>query len=145
MGETHLVLLSMTRWLKSHSLLAVCALALFGILPSFFVSYTQPKVTGRISGGFQAPTSTDNQGRRHVLKGNSAEPRGKDLYELTEPRVTSYDAQDAPEMFIESPRCFYATKQNYASSEARLSVRTADGKFSIEGVGWRWSPEAANL
>ena len=129
--------------LKLCSILAICVLALIARPP--LIAHAQPKVSGRITGGFQAPTSTDTKGRRHVLKGNSAEPRGKDLYELTDPRVTSYDAQDAPEMFIESPRCFYEMKQNFAYSDATLSVRTADGKFSIEGLGWRWNPEAADL
>lgn len=105
----------------------------------------QPKVSGRISGGFQAPTSMDDRGRRHVLKGASADPRGNNVYELTEPRVTSLNADDSPEMFIEAPRCFYDMKANLASSDTTLSVRTADGRFSISGVGWRWDPAAANL
>ena len=135
----------MKGWIKSNLGLSTgaCVLALVAFVVVRVEG--QPKISGRISEGFQAPTSTDDQGRRHVLKGNTAEPRGKDLYELTEPRVISYNAQDAPEMFIESPRCFYEMKQNFAYSDATLSVRTADGKFGIEGVGWRWSPEAGSL
>ena len=105
----------------------------------------QPKVSGKISGGFQAPTSTDERGRRHVLKGTTAEPRGDNLYELTDPRVTSFNADDTPEMFIEAPRCFYHMRQNAAFSDSSLSVRTADGRFAIEGVGWNWNPESAAL
>jgi lipopolysaccharide export system protein LptA len=105
----------------------------------------QPKIAGKISGGFQAPTSTDEKGRRHVLKGTSAEPRGANLYELTDPRVTSFNADDTPEMFIEAPRCFYQMRANNAYSDSSLSVRTADGRFAIEGVGWRWDPSAAEL
>lgn len=107
--------------------------------------HAQPKVSGKISGGFQAPTSTDERGRRHVLKGTTAEPRGDNLYELTDPRVTSFNADDTPEMFIEAPRCFYHMRQNSAYSDSSLSVRTADGRFSIQGVGWRWEPESAEL
>lgn len=105
----------------------------------------QPKISGKISGGFQAPTSTDDRGRRHVLKGDTAEPRGDNLYELTEPRVISYNEDDSAEMFIEAPRCFYHLRENSAYSDSSLSVRTADGRFSIQGVGWNWSPEAAVL
>ncbi len=123
---------------RTQACVVVLALAMLSV-------HAQPRVSGRITGGFQAPTSTDGQGRRHVLKGSSAEPRGKDLYELTEPRVTSFDAQDAPEMFIEAPRCFYEMKENFAYSDTNLSVRTADGKFGIQGTGWRWNPEAGNL
>jgi lipopolysaccharide transport protein LptA len=127
-----------------HLNLRICAGAL-AVAVFVLTAHGQPRISGRISEGFQAPTSMDDQGRRHVLKGNTAEPRGKDLYELTEPRVISYNAQDEPEMFIESARCFYEMKQNFAYSDATLSVRTGDGKFGIEGVGWRWNPEAGNL
>lgn len=121
-------------------------LILIGFLvASLCIAHAQPKVSGRISGGFQAPTSTDDQGRRHVLKGSTAEPRGPSLYELTDPRVTSFNAEDAAEMFIEAPRCFYNMKENVAFSDASLSVRTADGRFSIQGVGWGWDPASANL
>ena len=106
---------------------------------------SQPKVSGKISGGFQAPTSTDERGRRHVLKGSTAEPRGENIYELTDPRVTSFNADDSAEMFIEAPRCFYHLRQNSAYSDSSLSVRTADGRFAIQGVGWRWEPNAAEL
>ena len=109
------------------------------------VVYPQPKIAGKITGGFQAPTSTDEKGRRHVLKGTSAEPRGANLYELTDPRVTSFNADDTPEMFIEAPRCFYEMRANNAYSDSSLSVRTADGRFSIQGVGWKWEPKAAEL
>ena len=123
-------------------------IALFQLLLLCYVaapSGAQPKVSGKISGGFQAPTSTDERGRRHVLKGNTAEPRGDNLYELTEPRVTSFNADDTPEMFIEAPRCFYQMRGNDAYSDSTLSVRTADGRFAIEGLGWRWQPDSAEL
>ena len=109
------------------------------------IAYAQPKISGKISGGFQAPTSTDERGRRHVLKGETAEPRGDNVYELTQPRVTSFNADDSPEMYIEAPRCFYHLRQNSAYSDSGLSVRTADGRFAIQGVGWNWNPESAVL
>jgi lipopolysaccharide transport protein LptA len=130
----------MNRAITSVKLLWLC---MFAVL-TFWV-HAQPKIAGKISGGFQAPTSTDEKGRRHVLKGTSAEPRGPNLYELTDPRVTSFNADDSPEMFIEAPRCFYQMRANNAYSDSSLSVRTADGRFSIQGVGWKWEPSAAEL
>src|SRR5262249_46036672 len=98
----------------------------------------QPTLSGKVSGGFKAPSSTDAEGRRHVIQGSSMEPRGKDLLELTQPRVTRYNADDSADMFIESASCFYQTRQGLAYSSTNLVVRTADGRFSIEGVGWNW-------
>ncbi len=100
--------------------------------------FAQPTLSGKVSGGFKAPSSTDADGRRHVIKGESMEPRGKDLLELTQPRVTRYNADDSEDMFIESASCFYQTKQGLAYSPTNLTVRTADRRFSIEGVGWNW-------
>jgi len=105
----------------------------------------QPNLTGKISGGFQAPTSTDGQGRRHVLKGSDATPRGKNIYELTEPRVTSFKADDTEDMRIESPRCLYDMKSGLATSDAALSVRATSGGFEIGGTGWRWDASGADL
>jgi len=98
----------------------------------------QPAISGRVSGGFQAPSNTDSDGRRHVVKGKDMESRGNNLLELTEPRVTRYNPDDTPDMFIESARCFYQTKAGTAYSPANLAVRTADSRFSIEGTGWHW-------
>jgi lipopolysaccharide transport protein LptA len=130
---------------KSRSPLVWIWIVLIVFLVAVQAAHAQPKISGKISGGFQAPTSTDDRGRRHVLKGETAEPRGGNLYEMTEPRVISYNADDTPEMFIEAPRCFYHTHQNLAYSDSSLSVRTADGRFAIEGVGWKWEPESADL
>jgi len=66
------------------------------------------------------------------------EPRGKDLFELTQPRVTRYNADDSTNMFIESASCFYQTRQSLAYSATNLTVRTADRRFSLEGLGWSW-------
>src|SRR5262245_10389271 len=65
----------------------------------------QLPISGKITGGFQAPTSTDPQGRRHLLKGTNAVPRGNNTFEITQPRVTSFNADDTPDMFIESQSC----------------------------------------
>jgi lipopolysaccharide export system protein LptA len=116
---------------------AALRIAVFAVTVATSV-FAQPTLSGRVSGGFKAPSSTDAEGRRHVIKGSSMEPRGKDLLELTQPRVTRYNADDSEDMFMESAKCFYQTKQGLAYSPTNLTVRTADGRFSIEGLGWNW-------
>lgn len=98
----------------------------------------QPSLSGKVSGGFTAPTRTDSGGRRHLVRGNSAESRGGGVLELTDPRVTRYNPDNTADMFIESGQCTYNTKAGLAFSSTNLVVRTADGRFSIEGIGWRW-------
>ncbi len=101
-------------------------------------SPAQPTLSGKVSGGFQAPSSTDSGGRRHVIKGKDMESRGKDLLALTEPHVTRYNPDDTADMYIDSPDCLYQSKAGIAYSATNLVVRTADSRFAIEGVGWNW-------
>jgi lipopolysaccharide export system protein LptA len=109
------------------------------------VSAQTPPIQGKISGGFQAPSTVDSKGRRSVVKGTDATPQGNNIYLITDPRVTSYIPDDTPEMFISAPRCLLDLKSNLAWSDAGLSVKTADGKFLLEGTGWRWDPNASEL
>lgn len=98
----------------------------------------QPTLTGKVSGGFTAPSNTDADGRRHVVKGKDMEQRGNNLLELTEPRVTRYNPDDSPDMVIESSSCFYQTKSGVAYSATNLVVKTTDSRYQIEGLGWKW-------
>jgi lipopolysaccharide export system protein LptA len=128
MGETGGIFYTM-RTCAAFALLAlVIAISLRG----------QPTFSGKVSGGFQAPTSTDSDGRRHVVRGQEVESRGNGVLDLTQPRVTRYNADDSEDMFIESARCIYDTKVGVAYSTTNLSVRTADSRFAIQGVGWKW-------
>lgn len=110
------------------------------------LSFAQsPPIQGKISGGFQAPSTVDPDGRRSVVKGTDATPQGDNIYLITEPRVTSYNPDDSPEMFISAGRCLLDLKSNLAWSDSKLSVKTADGRFALEGSGWRWDPRSSQL
>jgi lipopolysaccharide export system protein LptA len=134
--------LSRRRRLRESSLIAVVVFLVLGV-PC--LRSAQPAISGKVSGGFQAPTSTDAQGRRSVLKGESMEQRGNDIVEITKPRVVNYNADDTPDMYIDAPRGSYDTKSSVAWGDSTLTVRTADERFSIEGVGWRWVPSGSLL
>src|SRR5262245_18937465 len=106
-AERHSAAVPLQRW----NLRAVwCLASLVLLCARLRDSFEQPAFSGKVSGGFQAPTSTDTEGRRHVVRGKDMESRGNNLLELTEPRVTRYNPDDTPDMFIESARCFYNTK-----------------------------------
>lgn len=131
----------------SSTLIRLCACVAVAVETFGVTAFAaaQPGLSGKVSGGFQAPTSTDSQGRRNVLKGQEARPVGDNVMEITQPRVTSFNADDTPDMYIESPRCRYDMRGNSASSDSTLSVRTADGRFSIQGSGWLWQPSGSQL
>ena len=109
------------------------------------VAAPAPPLQGKITGGFQAPTTVDQQGRRSVVKGMDATPQGNNTFLITQPKVTSFSATDEPEMFIDAERCLLDLRSNVAQSESKLSVRTADGRFSLQGSGWLWDPRSSYL
>lgn len=127
-------MISRLQIVASASALAACLLA----APA-------PPMQGKISGGFQAPSTVDDKGRRSVVKGTDATPQGNNVYVITEPRVTSYNPDDTPDMFIEAPKCTLDLKSNVAWSDSALSMRTADGRFALSGTGWQWDPQTSNL
>jgi lipopolysaccharide export system protein LptA len=108
-------------------------------------AHAQPAISGKVSGGFQAPASRDNEGRRHVLKGSDAKPIGNKIFEITAPRVTSFRPDNTLDMVIEAPICQFDSNSNIASSDSDLSFKTTDGRFSIQGAGWLWDPSQSHL
>ena len=108
-------------------------------------AWAQQSVPGKVSGGFQVPATRDNEGRRSVLKGSGGQPLGGGKFEITDARLTSFKADDTRDMIIEAPHCIFETARNIAHSDSEISVQTADGRFSIRGVGWRWDSKTSQL
>lgn len=118
---------------------------LLGCIGGNSMAAPAPPMQGKISGGFQAPSTVDDKGRRSVVKGTDATPLGNNVYLITEPRVTSYNPDDSPDMFITAPKCTLDLNSNVAWSESDLSMRTADDRFALSGTGWQWDPQTSNL
>jgi lipopolysaccharide export system protein LptA len=98
----------------------------------------QVNVTGR-GRNFVAPV-TDAQGRKSVLRGKDVKevkPAGSGLVEILGMQAETFRGQ-AKDMIVEAPQCVFDTKAKVASSSGPLSIRTADGRFSITGTGFRW-------
>lgn len=124
--------------------LAACAVPAILLAVRLFAA-PAPPMQGKISGGFQAPSTVDDRGRRSVVKGTDATPQGNNIYLITEPRVTSYNPDDSPDMFINASKCTLDLKSNVAWSESDLSMRTADDRFALSGKGWQWDPQTSHL
>ncbi len=101
-------------------------------------SHAQVNVTGR-GRNFVAPV-TDAQGRKSVLRGKDVrevKPSGTGMVEILGMQAETYRGQ-AKDMIVEAPQCVFNTRTKVASSAGALSIRTADGRFSIVGEGFRW-------
>ncbi|MHC1766193.1 MAG: LptA/OstA family protein [Verrucomicrobiia bacterium] len=113
-------------------------MALTAAIGSFEQSRAQVNVTGR-GRNFVAPV-TDAQGRKSVLRGKDVrevKPSGTGKVEILGMQAETYRGQ-AKDMIVEAPQCVFDTKTKVATSSGALSIRTADGRFSIVGEGFRW-------
>ena len=90
-------------------------------------------------------SATDPQGRKSILRGQDARQVAKGIFEVTKPRLEIYRSDDQLDMIIEAPQCLFESQSKIASSTQKISVRTADEKFSIQGEGFRWNPADSPL
>ncbi|MBI4325996.1 MAG: hypothetical protein HY674_12115, partial [Chloroflexi bacterium] len=98
---------------------------------------------GRVK-DFKAP-ATDPQGRKSILRGQDARQVAKGVFEVTKPRLEMYRSDEQLDMIIEAPQCLFESQSKIASSTQKISVRTADEKFSIQGEGFQWNPADSHL
>lgn len=108
---------------------------LIAVLNSASICQAQVSVSGR-GRNFVAPV-TDAQGRKSVLRGKDVRPGGKGIVEILGMQAETFRGQEK-DMIVEAPQCLFDTKANVASSAGPLSIRTADGRFSIKGDSFRW-------
>lgn len=80
---------------------------------------------------------TDDKGRETVLRGGKARTLPNGMVELTP--VTAEQFKDGKlDVTIEAAHCLFDSQNKVAFSDGKLSVKTADGRFLIEGRGFRW-------
>ncbi|MBT5928085.1 MAG: hypothetical protein HOH33_15875 [Verrucomicrobia bacterium] len=98
----------------------------------------------KISGGWNAAV-TENNKVTTVLRGE--EINGNQITHLSI-QLNKKGESSVPEFFIESPECEMPQLSQgiyNASSSNSILLRTADGGFIIEGMGWKWSQSQALL
>jgi len=92
--------------------------------------------------GFKASANFDppDQTRiRSLLSAAKAQPLPNGhQYLLTDVTLQSFLKTGDAEYVIKAPECLYDNEGKSASSAGPLRLQTADGKFSIEGEGFRW-------
>jgi lipopolysaccharide export system protein LptA len=71
------------------------------------------------------------------------QPDGK--IQVTDAKYRTYRVTGEGEMTVEAPQCVYDPGQRSISSSGPLHLKTADGKFSIEGEGFLWQQTNSTL
>ena len=67
------------------------------------------------------------------------------LHRLRGFRVETYRDDGTPELVGEAPECLLNLSTKDVVSAGPLSVRQADGLFSVRGEGFAWSQESGRL
>ncbi len=82
---------------------------------------------------FRAGPILDSQRNRWFVRGENFSNASGGVYEVTQMRL-----EKEKDIMVEAPRCYYDFKNNAAYSSGPIRVRTADGRLSLSGVGFRW-------
>ncbi len=81
---------------------------------------------------------------KSLLTGSRAQPQPGGMYLITDAKFETFLEDGQREMLVEAPQCFYNERGDQAvHSEGPISVKAADGKFSIAGDGFRWHTNSA--
>ncbi len=82
---------------------------------------------------------------RWLLEGATAQPQPGGRALLTDAKLQTFRETGEGQMVVETPQCFYDSGRQTVSSPGPLRLQTADGKFSIEGLGFLWQQTDASL
>lgn len=102
--------------------------------------------SGKVSGGWRMPLM-ENGKLKTLLIGSGAETLEDGRFRISEVDIQIYDDQIPPQprLLIDAPECFFDMSQRRASSAGPISLREANGNYSIQGLGFSWMQSTSNL
>lgn len=102
--------------------------------------------SGKVSGGWRMPLM-ENGKLKTLLVGSGAETLADGRFRISEVAIQIYDDQIPPQprLLIDAPECFFDMDQRQASSAGPISLREANGNYSIQGLGFSWMQSTSNL
>ncbi len=82
---------------------------------------------------------------KSLLEGAKAQPQPGGRILIAGVKRQTFRENGEPEMAVEAPECVYDSGQRSVSSPGPLRLRTADGKFYLEGEGFLWQHTNSSL
>jgi lipopolysaccharide export system protein LptA len=82
---------------------------------------------------------------KSLLEGSRAEPLPGGRLEVSGARLQTFRTNGQVEMVVVAPRCEFDQSTRSVRSAGPISVKTADGSFSIEGEGFLWQQTTSFL
>jgi lipopolysaccharide export system protein LptA len=98
--------------------------------------------------GFKVPEYYDpphETQMKSMLEGARAQRQPDGRYLVTKAKWRTFRVTGEGELTAETPECVYNPSQRTVSSAGPLHVKTADGKFSIDGEGFRYQQTNSTL
>ena len=85
------------------------------------------------------------QQMKYLVQGAQAQPLANACYLINQLKLTTFQTNGGVEMIIAAADCVLDSKSHVAASPGPLSVRTADGRFFLEGQGFAWVQSESSL
>ncbi len=82
---------------------------------------------------------------KSLLECGKGLPQGPGRYLVSDVKLQTFRQDGQAELVVTTPECLYDTASRSVSSAGPLRVETADGKFSIEGEGFRYQQTNSSL
>ncbi len=82
---------------------------------------------------------------RWRLKGAEATPQDNDEIQVRDAVLESYQQTGAREILITTPECRFSYTSHDAYSDGPLRVQVLEGRFTLEGKGFRWQQTNSSL
>ncbi|MCX6922101.1 MAG: hypothetical protein NT154_02605 [Verrucomicrobia bacterium] len=113
-----------------------------GIFP--WLGHAQPVVGGK---GFKYTEYYTNKPTqlKFLLEGARGQRLPDGRIQVDDAKYQSYHVTSEGELVVQAPRCLYDPGHRSISSAGPLHMRTADGKFSIDGEGFLWQQTNSTL
>jgi lipopolysaccharide export system protein LptA len=112
---------------------------------SVWLGRAQPVVSGqgfKFAEYYEPPHDTQ---MKSLLEGAKAQRQPDGRYLVTEAKYRTFRETGEGELVVAAPECTYDSSQRAISSAGPLQLQTADGRFAIEGEGFRWQQTNSTL
>jgi lipopolysaccharide export system protein LptA len=91
---------------------------------------------------YPAPYASQPKSQLQGAQGFRLSP---ERFRVTSAKLTTFKQDASQEVLIQAPECIYDQGSRSAGSAGPLQMRTADGKFLIEGEGFLWQQANSTL
>ncbi len=79
------------------------------------------------------------------FSGASVDPLPDGLQEISQARIEMFNTNGLPRAIAETPKCEFSLFEGVGSSSGALKLKSADGKFYLEGDGFLWRQKEMSL